>query len=131
MVLIYLAVHPRSTAREVSDRLGITERQVFRIVRDLEEADLLGTFRGKAGRNTYVVNLEATFHQPALDGVLVKQLVKAIGHGFLEFDIQSLSTSPANGRRRNAIESGREGRMHRKRLTGTGDGEERRSAGTA
>jgi DNA-binding IclR family transcriptional regulator len=84
MVLLYLAVHPHSTAREVSDHLGITERQVFRIVRDLEQAMLLNIYRGKGGRNTYGVEMDTTFRQRALSGMRVRQLVKTLAPGLLE-----------------------------------------------
>jgi len=94
MVLLYLAVHPQSTAREVSDHLGITERQVFRIVRDLEEAHLLNIYRGKGGRNTYGVSMDSTFRQRAISSMRVRQLVKTLAPNLLELAPPNNHNSP-------------------------------------
>jgi DNA-binding MarR family transcriptional regulator len=78
MVLMYLAVNPRSTAREIAGRLDITERQVYRIVRDLEAAALLNVHRGKGGRNTYRVQMDSSFRQHAPTGMTVGHLVETL-----------------------------------------------------
>lgn len=78
MVLMHLAVNPRATAREVSNRLGITERQVYRIVKDLEAAALLNVHRGKAGRNTYRVQMDSSFRHHAPSGMTVSHLVQTL-----------------------------------------------------
>ena len=95
MVLLYLAVHPHSTAREVSGHLGITERQVFRIVKDLEDSTLLNIYRGKGGRNTYGVEMDSTFRQRALSGMKVRQLVKTLAPGLLDLSPGNNTTNDA------------------------------------
>lgn len=57
-VLICLAENPHTRLRDVADRVGITERTTFRLVRELEEAGILE--RVKEGRrNHYVINTDA------------------------------------------------------------------------
>lgn len=54
-VLVCLVQRPDETLREVASRVGITERAVQRIIRDLEEAGIVQ--RGRSGRrNLYRVN---------------------------------------------------------------------------
>lgn len=54
-VLVCLTQRPDDTLREVARRVGITERAVQRIIRELEDAGILQ--RSRSGRrNTYTVN---------------------------------------------------------------------------
>lgn len=62
-VLLCLAQEPELTLREVSLRVGITERSVQRIIADLEESGVLQ--RRKSGaRNSYVLNRRAKLRHP-------------------------------------------------------------------
>jgi predicted transcriptional regulator len=62
-VLICLAREPELTLREVSLRVGITERAVQRIVADLEEASVL--MRQRDGRrNRYEIQREVLLRHP-------------------------------------------------------------------
>lgn len=57
-VIVCLADNPRARLRDVADHVGITERTAFRLVSELEAADILK--RVKAGRrNRYLINLDA------------------------------------------------------------------------
>lgn len=62
-VLTSLIQSPNLTLREVAEQVGITERAVQRIVRDLEEAGALQ--RERVGRqNRYVVTGEVPLRHP-------------------------------------------------------------------
>lgn len=77
VVLFYLAAKPNSTMREMSEALGITERRIAQIVRDLGKADFLAV--SKAGRrNAYSVNVEANFRHPTLSHIKLRSFVDAI-----------------------------------------------------
>ncbi len=54
-VLICLAEDPEMRLRDVAERVGITERAVFRIVADLEEAGVITRHR-EGRRNQYEVH---------------------------------------------------------------------------
>ena len=57
-VLICLAQSPDLSLRDVAVKVGITERAVQRIIKELEEEDYLS--RRKVGRqNKYTLNLDA------------------------------------------------------------------------
>jgi len=49
LVLATIARHPQSTAREIGDTVGITERSAHKIINDLEEAGYITKI--KVGRN--------------------------------------------------------------------------------
>jgi len=54
-VLLCLSEDPELRLRDVAERVGITERAVFRIVADLEEAGVI-TRRREGRRNQYEVH---------------------------------------------------------------------------
>jgi predicted DNA-binding transcriptional regulator YafY len=88
LVLLYLAGHTDSTVRGASDALGITERQVFRIVRDLSEAGVVQIQRRRGRSNVYAVNLDSIFRQPALSPMPLRQLVKALAPSLIDEQMQ-------------------------------------------
>ena len=49
LVLAAIARHPHSTAREIGDSVGVTERSAHKIINDLEEAGYITKM--KVGRN--------------------------------------------------------------------------------
>lgn len=62
-VLLFLSQHPDARLRDVAGRVGITERAVQKIVRDLQDEGLLDvTKRGR--RNRYRVNTRKSLQQP-------------------------------------------------------------------
>jgi DNA-binding MarR family transcriptional regulator len=62
-VLISLSRSPEQSLREVAVEVGITERAVQRIIRELEEAGFLVRER-KGRRNTYVLHPEKKLRHP-------------------------------------------------------------------
>lgn len=69
-VLVALAADPRARMRDVAVRVGITERAVQMIVRDLEEAGYV--VRQRVGRrNRYTVVRRGRFRHPLEEHVRV------------------------------------------------------------
>ncbi len=77
MVLFHVAANPDVTLRELSHRLGITERHVFRIVKDLAAADML-LIQRRGRRNVYVVNPEAHLRHPTLAHIPLRCIIQAV-----------------------------------------------------
>ena len=73
-VLICLAQEPQSRLRDVAARIGITERAVSTIIRDLEEEGLLTRHR-EGRRNTYRLSLDQPLRHPVERQRTVKDLV--------------------------------------------------------
>ena len=63
LVLFFLAMNEDSTLREIAQRVGVTERTVYTVIRDLSRADMVRTARA-GRRNSYTVNGEAHFVHP-------------------------------------------------------------------
>jgi len=63
MVVVLLAMTPNMTSRQLAAQMGLTERTLFTIIRDLVGADILRV--KKVGRvNTYIVNDQAAVPNP-------------------------------------------------------------------
>jgi len=62
-VLVCLADNPTARMRDVGERVGITERAATRIVKHLEEADVLSRQR-EGRRNRYQINMNKTLRHP-------------------------------------------------------------------
>ena len=78
-VLVYLALYPEATMRQVSDALDLTERHVSRMIQDLEAGGVLTVRRGGPGRrNTYGVNPDAPLRHPALAHLTVGHLLQTL-----------------------------------------------------
>ena len=73
-VLICLADDPHVLLREVAARIGVTERAVQGIVKDLEEEGLIERHR-EGRRNSYVLNLEQPLRHPIEAHRTVRELV--------------------------------------------------------
>jgi len=74
MVLAAIARHPRSTARELGDDVGITERTAHKIIQDLEEAGYIT--KTKAGRkNKYTIHPDMPLAEEATDAAVGELLV--------------------------------------------------------
>lgn len=64
LVLFFLAMNPDSTLREMSGRLGLSERTLYTVIKDLSQAHMVGS--GRVGRqNSYTVNSDSRFVHPA------------------------------------------------------------------
>jgi len=76
-VLALITSSSQLTTRQLASELGITERSVLRIIRDLEEEGYLE--RSKDGRqNRYVVDREHPLGRPDVDGRTVGELLRLL-----------------------------------------------------
>ena len=76
VVLFYLAANPAATMREASLALGLTERQIARLVRDLVDVGVLRIER-RGRRNFYHVDPDATVRDPGLGTLTLSRVVDA------------------------------------------------------
>lgn len=77
LVLGYVANHRDATIREISDALGLTERQISRVLRELEQGGMI-TVEKTGRRNCYHVNEEAPYNHPSLAHVSIGDLVRVM-----------------------------------------------------
>jgi hypothetical protein len=76
-VLLWLSSNPRSTMRQIAEGIGITERQVARIVSDLVDGAMLEVRR--EGRcNVYSLNTKAPMRHPILSHVPLQKLLETL-----------------------------------------------------
>ena len=76
-VLICIARNPDIRSRQVADLVAITERQVFKIISDLEESGVI--LRNKEGRrNHYTLNLQLQLRHPLEENKTVGDLLKGL-----------------------------------------------------
>jgi len=74
LVLAAIARHPRSTARELGDDVGITERTAHKIIIDLEDAGYIT--KTKTGRkNKYTIHPDMPLAEEATDAAVGELLV--------------------------------------------------------
>ena len=74
LVLVAIAKHPRSTAREIGDAVGITERAAHKLIRDLEEAGYIT--KTKVGRrNQYKIHPDVPLKDEVSDAAVGELLV--------------------------------------------------------
>ena len=76
-VLLCVARDPRVRLREVSESIGITQRGVLRILRDLEEAGLLERHR-EGRRNAYALRLDQPLRHRLAAGCRVGEFVELL-----------------------------------------------------
>lgn len=77
LVLFHIAINGDATMREIADALGITERRVAQIIKDLGDADLLTTER-MGRRNTYCVNKAAHFLAPPVQSIRIADFLNLV-----------------------------------------------------
>ncbi len=83
LVLIHVYEHPRSTLREISQAVGITERAALSILRQMEEEDCVQ--RAKEGRRVrYTVNLPAVMKMQTRLPYNLNEIVRGIARLFKE-----------------------------------------------
>ena len=74
LVLATIAKHPRSTAREIGDAVGVTERSAHKIIKDLEEVGYIT--KTKSGRkNRYRIHPDVPLKDEASDSAVGELLV--------------------------------------------------------
>jgi DNA-binding MarR family transcriptional regulator len=77
LVLSYIYRNPQSTAREIADHIGVTERTTHKIISDLELAGYIER-RKNGRRNIYRVEQNLPLRHHAHKDVLVSDLLKAL-----------------------------------------------------
>ena len=77
VVLVFVAVHPTATLREIAQAAEVTERQAARVVKDLAGAGLLRT-EHHGRRNTYFINEDGFFRRPLLAHIKLERLISAV-----------------------------------------------------
>jgi len=70
-------VDPTARMRDVSERVGITERAAIRIVKHLEEADVLSKQR-EGRRNRYRIHMDKPLRHPIESHDTVRSLLTMI-----------------------------------------------------
>lgn len=73
-VLLCIARNRSITAREIAGQIGITERAVQRILRDLHEAEYISHVR-EGRQNHYELYLDRPMRHPAQQGHAVRELL--------------------------------------------------------
>ena len=76
-VLLLVAARPDSTLREIAEAVGVTERQVARIIKDLTGAELL-RLEHRGRRNLYTVNQNAFLRHSLLAHIPLERLLSAL-----------------------------------------------------
>ena len=77
LVLNYIFHNPRSTAREIANYVGVTERTTHKIISDLEAEGYI-TRRKQGRRNLYGVDPGLPLRHHTKQDVLVSELVEAL-----------------------------------------------------
>jgi DNA-binding IclR family transcriptional regulator len=77
-VLIQIARSPRATLREIASNTKVTERTVYKVVRDLETAGYIVKHRD-GRRNSYSLNENVLLGHHLTGELTVAQLVDALG----------------------------------------------------
>ncbi len=75
LVLLYVAVHPDATVREISHHLELTNRRVADLIRDLAKEDFVRIER-KGRRNHYTLVAERYLRHPLVADVSVDAFVE-------------------------------------------------------
>jgi len=78
LVLSYVARHPRITARDLGNAIGITERATRKIIADLLDTGYI-TKKREGRRNRYRINPEVTLRHPSHGETAVGDLLQALG----------------------------------------------------
>jgi DeoR/GlpR family transcriptional regulator of sugar metabolism len=77
-ILVLMANHPRITARELSNRVGVTERTVRTIISELEQDGYI-TKKHEGRSVNYTVNPNRSLRHCSQNDKLVGQLLSVLG----------------------------------------------------
>jgi DNA-binding Lrp family transcriptional regulator len=78
LVLATIARHPRRTARNIGDAIGITERSTHKIINDLETAGYIT--KVKAGRrNEYILHPDVPLKEKIKSEAAARELLLMLG----------------------------------------------------
>jgi DNA-binding transcriptional ArsR family regulator len=78
LVLSYIARHPRITARDLADAIGITERAIRKIIADLLDAGYI-TKKREGRRSRYRIKPDLLLRHPSHGETAVGDLLQALG----------------------------------------------------
>jgi len=78
LVLSYISLHPRITARELAGAIGITERATRKIIADLEQAGYI-TKEREGRRNRYHIEPDLPMRHPSIEDTAVGYLLQVLG----------------------------------------------------
>ncbi len=95
LVLSYIWHNPTSTAREIAQYIGVTERTTHKIISDLERAGYI-TRRRSGRRNVYSVDPSLPLRHHTKNDIMVSELLEALTsrdlHEIMEPSNDDLST---------------------------------------
>lgn len=92
-VLLHIARSPRTTAREICNAVGITERAVRKIIADLDSTGYIS--KKKEGRRIlYTINPDIKMRHEALQDVMVGDFLEALGWEKVPAEV--VTASPLN-----------------------------------
>jgi predicted transcriptional regulator len=74
LVLLFVSSNPEGTIREIAESLGLTERRVNDIIRDLV-AEGLVEVRREGRRNHYTLSQDARFRHPFIEEISFRSFV--------------------------------------------------------
>jgi DNA-binding transcriptional regulator GbsR (MarR family) len=77
LVLVYLASRPNATVRETADSLGLSERRVASLIRDLQATGVVRATR-VGRRKHYDVDPDAHFRHPAMKHLRLREVLGAL-----------------------------------------------------
>ena len=77
LVLSYISHNQRSTAREIANHIGVTERTTHKIISDLEMTGYIER-RKNGRRNEYRVDPELPLRHHTKQDILVSELLDAL-----------------------------------------------------
>jgi predicted transcriptional regulator len=76
-IILYLSKYPHATVREISDKVGITERAVLKIIADLVSDNYIEIV--KNGRNnTYSINTDKNLRHELEKQCQLNQFIKLV-----------------------------------------------------
>jgi hypothetical protein len=78
-VILYIALCPDCTVDEIAQALGLSERGVRLILRDIRAADMV-TIARRNRRHHYRVNLDAPLLHPTIKGFTLRPLLGRLVH---------------------------------------------------
>ena len=83
-----MAARPNSTLREIAQAIGVTERQVARIMKDLIGAEIV-QMEHQGRRNVYTINEDAYLRRSIFAHIRLERLLAAL--------LPEMITTPSNG----------------------------------
>ena len=86
-VLLHIAQHPRTTAREIAAAAGITERATRKIIADLDQAHFIS--KKKEGRRIlYTINSETKMRHDNVQEIAVGKFLEVLGWQKVTIEVQ-------------------------------------------